>query len=448
MNTIERFIETEKAKPITEITWNGWQLWPYLRVYIGSQIAFEQDRRVNIQKLSFLKIIGAFFYGFFNWFGKYDTIVLTSSNQRKMFQGKYRAGTDLLPGKCLIIEQPTPSHFKRSQVPAVNIVSKVPIYIREALLKPFIKIGRINNEALIESIKNDFNVNVEHRQQFKRFVAQYKVYSNLLKRKKPKQVFVINSYVNMAFVKAANDLNIPTTEIQHGVITEAHYAYNIAQPLDATYYPSNLLTLGSVEKNVFHSNNNFIDQMRVYPIGSFSIDYINSTFKPNRKLEELLKDYNYSVAVTSQDAFEEKIISFISTTAKLNPDVAFVFIPRSGKASDYPQFKNIDNIVFANGLNTYEIIKHCSFHTTITSTCAIESISLGVPNVLMNIEGKAKSYYGDNYNEEKFTWYVTNPDEFGELLRKTGVTEKTIVIASNKSAIIPGFKENLKAWVS
>src|SRR5690606_25309968 len=137
--------------------------------------------------------------------------------------------------------------------------------------------------------------------------------------------------------------------------------------------------------------NFFIDPKNVRPVGSFIIDKTNSDFEMDSKMADLKSGYELSVAFTSQDAYEDAIIPFLKEMATIAPEILFILIPRSGGAENY-DLKAFKNIRFVNWLNTYQIIKNCDVHSTLTSTCAIEAPSLGVPNILLDIDGKATAY--------------------------------------------------------
>ena len=446
MSKIESFIQREKELNVENVVHQGRQIWPILRVYIGSLIVFQKDRRIGISGKS-LSLARYLFYGFKNWFGKYDAIVFTASDQRRILDNLYTDRCDQLPGKNLIVEQPVGKHYPRRRCKSPYLVSKMAFYLREKLLKPFVRVEGIENETVITQFVEASEISFDHINRLKTFYAQYKIYSRFFRRKKPKQVYLINSYINMAIVKAAKDQGITVIEFQHGVINKTHYAYNVIKPFDKSYYPDQLLTFGNQEVSTFDESNHFINPEHVHPVGSFIIDYTNQSFKADDRFGKLAAAYSIRVAITSQDAYEDVIIPFVKTMAEMAPDILFVFIPRLGDETDY-NFESLTNIVFVPWLNTYQIIKNCTFHTTLTSTCAIESPSLGIPNVLMDIDDRATAYYGDVLTSRNFTFYGKTPEACIHLFRNTQIPSSSEIMSTNSDQILTNYNKNIQAWRS
>ena len=441
------FKEIEKKYPVESIKINDIQIWPYLRIYLGFKLIFDIDR-ITFNFKILINFIRTFFYGFFNLFRKYEYIVFSVSEQRKLINNKYVDRFDYIAemlNNTLFFESSLSSHFKKKNIPTKHICSKNILYLFEVIISNiFIRNIKIENEHLIKEISEKYNIDVDYRTLSKRFIAQYKIMKFIIKKIKPKAVFMITPYTNMGYVKALKDNGIKVIELQHGVINFSHPAYNIFKRFDSGLYPDYLLTYGKKEKNVFTDKNYYINKNNVIPIGHFYIDYITNKYKGDKKLKRIVKNYNKIIAVTSQDIFDDDLIPFLKKSADLDKTIIYIFIPRKRTKSYYSKYNFPENMIIADWLNCYEIIIQSDFHSTINSTCAIEAPSMGIQNILLNINNQSKDYYGTILDDRSITSYVNTPEEFVEIINSFKILEKDKVIKSNKDIIVPYFQENCK----
>ena len=118
----------ESRYPVNTITCNGIQVWPLLRfIYFMDKVV---PGYRSTTKFSFVDVILDFFYGFSNFFRKYDYFVFSSKVERKIVNGLYHdklfdtlidcLGAD----KTLYIENPnSPGKYHR-HYPHKNIKTK------------------------------------------------------------------------------------------------------------------------------------------------------------------------------------------------------------------------------------------------------------------------------------------------------------------------------------
>ena len=76
----------------------------------------------------------------------------------------------------------------------------------------------------------------------------------------------------------------------------SHPSYNIFKNLKKYFFPEYFFCFGNNEKKIFTSNNNYIDNNHVFPIGNMYIDYIKEYYKPSKRISKrfinLRKKYN------------------------------------------------------------------------------------------------------------------------------------------------------------
>jgi len=449
MEVFEHFKATEKALPVEMITCNDIQLWPFLRVYLASQLIYGQDRRVKLSGSIALRFLRSFSYGWQNLYGQYDYLLFSSSDQRKPVNGQFVDRMDFIVrqlGDALLLELPTPLHYPIDKLPITSIASRMPLYARERIYMKWPRQQlRMEGEAIIGQVLQKHPAQLPWRHLVKRFLGQYRVMSGLLQRYRPKAIFLITPYTNMGYVKAAKDRGVLVVELQHGAINRGHYAYNIPKPFDTNLFPDYLLTFGEKESAVFEENNFYIDPGKVIPVGSFYIDHMAEHYSGDERFHKMAQGYERTVAVVAQDALEPQYLSFLQSLARLSPETLFILIPRHRPESYYDQFQLPENVRFAGWLNTYAIIAQADFHSTINSTTALEALSLGTPNVLFDVENRANAYFGQILTDARVTHYAATPRNYVEQLHSVPRLPRPEVRAANRHIIVPGYEENLQA---
>lgn len=443
MTPIEEFIEDEKRLDVESVSARGQKVWPYLRVYIGSQILFQKDRRIESKSAIRLQL-RSLFYGFRNIFRRYDYVFITSDEQRKEIDGIWYNRGDFIKEsgkKTLIIEHAINGHKRKSEIASKYIISKASLFLLEFLLsKILFKSNNIQNKEIVDEFVKKYQLDFNSSSQLARYFSQQKVFSFFLKLWKPKKVFLVNSYINMGYVKAAKEKGLEVIEFQHGVIQFPHYAYFVPKLIDGDCYPDYFLSFGNKEKLVFSKDTQFINVDKVIPVGSFYLDYMRSQSSND-------STNNKMISVTSQDAYEDQIVPFIKEAAEKMTDYTFLFIPRNKVEGDYIEVGFPKNVVFDNIKNTFQKIVETSIHTTFTSTCALEAPALGVANVLMNFEGRSEAYYGDVLEDREVTQFVSSVDEFEAVIRNYNYKSRKDIAEKNSFLFIPDFENNLNKFV-
>jgi hypothetical protein len=72
---------------------------------------------------------------------------------------------------------------------------------------------------------------------------------------------------------------------------------------------------------------------------------------------------------------------------------------------------------------------------------------MGVRNIMINIKGYAKSYFGHILNNESVTKYVETPLELVNEIQKLTPTNKWEIIEANSKQITPRYRENLEKYL-
>lgn len=438
-------IETETN--VEEIRYKKIPLWLELRNRFFFKLSIGKESNLVINSNTIIKTITSIFYGFFNWFKSYDAWFLGSDLNRILIDEKYYDKIFDYPAskfnKSLFLELSTKGHYKKKNVYSKYIVSRAPLIIIEKVYSLFINIKKVDLSSYNELCQK-YQININPKYGIKKMISQYKIMKLLLIFKKPKYVFIAPSYNNYGYIKAVKDKGIKVIEIQHGVINKEHFGYNVYAKFDENYFPDYLLTFGEREKSIFYPPNNFINKEKVFPVGSFYIDYINSSYSQSKKQH----NYELTFSVSLQDCeIGGKVVPFIINLAKKHPNYLFLLKPRRTNINDYlSKYKFPDNIKFITQQNIYELIKSTDIHITAYSTCALEAPALGKRNILLNFENKAKEYYGSFLNNNN-THYIENEQQFNTVTAQIKLESENLIKESHKNVMITNYKKNIDDFI-
>ena len=415
--------------------------WSYLRNYYREAQTYTIDGRNNISKK---EIIKQAFYGFKNWFRGYDYIIFSDTSERKFidetwFDIKSDYIAKLL-GKTdtLIIESPFPNHKTINSVFSKKIVSRRLLDIFSLLLEKMNR--KIYTNKVLDKINDFIEIDFNYSAVIDRFDARYKVYKFWFEIVKPKMIFLNCYYDKQYIVKVAKELNIQVVDIQHGLIGESHSAYYSDIKLNNDYLPNSLFVFGKQDKKNI-SQGGIFDRNDICEVGNFYLEYLRNNFTQDEKLSQIIQKYKLSIGVSLQWTVEDKMINFINSVAKKQKDTLFIFIPREYK-DDYKKLDLENNVMFYPKLDCYQIIMHCHYHCTVYSTCAIEAPSLGIPNILVNLDCLTSKYMNNMFNNNT-ACIVNTEDEFMDFIKKDYQLDKIKIIKLNESFFVSNYEENI-----
>ena len=453
--------EIEKNRSILDLKYKGVPIWPTLRLKSFYQIQEQEKGATNItRKLNFtsvLVIFKSFFYGISELFklGQYEYLVFSGSERRKRVDGLYheRVVEGLLAEtNSLLIENPFPlgKHYKKNEIPTKHIMSESILFLGIFILGFFgFKKNELENEQIILEIQKEYDFKINYNRFLLIHEGQYRLIKLLLKYfKKPKAVFFVYSASSMGYIKAFKESNIPVVEIQHGVINKEHNAYNVNTDFGKKLFPDYLLTYGNRELEVFNNPENyFINPTNVRPVGYYLLDkYLNrKTENQNEYIQNYQKKYQKIVAYTHQEVYEKEILDFLIESANLSSKILFLLLPRFD-LKDQPD--NLpENLIVEKNLNIYDCLRFVDIHSTIFSTCAIESLSFGVPNIMYNHKNFSKSYYADILGDPNHTVFIDSPYEFVHAILNHSFESKEYIAAASDNFFKRNFKENIKGFI-
>lgn len=447
-----RKIESRPGLENCKVRFRGksFQVYPWVKSRIfhemmtGKEVLQEKDSGVLWLQIKSL------LYGWWNFFRRYDAWIFTSSAERRLLDGVYFDKLFDFAGnqtglKAWVLElrlfQVYPFRKIASKYASSRSLLMLP---EEVYSRLFLRKIHVENLELLQEIQQELGTHVNVHAVARKYLAQYAIMRFLLKiRKNPKLVCLSVSYTTFGYIRAFREKGIPVIEFQHGLISDEHYAYNYRMPLDSIQFPDYLASIGRFEQSVFANGNTF-PLKQVFPVGSYILDHYQSA-KPERSGAAV-----ETIAVSLQDGEENfAIIPWIIAAATALPGVDFYLKPRRTSIADYQQrFSFPENVHFEEERNIYALMADCDVHTTIYSTCAVEALSLGVPNILVDHNGLAKSQLGNQLLDNPHTYFAKDPADFISFARDLRLPGKEDVIAGNTKNIAHNYRANLKTCIN
>jgi len=454
MSPIEFIKEIETKYNVKSINVNSIELWPFLRVaYYFAFIEKYIDKEKEISLRTKIERVKNFFFGFRNLFKKYEYILFSDTLERRLVDSRYidKIAEVLVSelsnkDKTLIVMDSKNESLSKYCNPWIENIISLDLF--HTLCHLFLLIPQknvINNEFLLKEINKRYNLDVNYRLKISRFFYYVKIFGWFYKIYKPKAIF-INCYYSLthqAALYTAKQMGIKVVELQHGIISKQHPAYNVFTKMDKHFFPDYLFAFGDYVKD----QQNYINPENVLPVGNMYLDYIKNKYKPSEETVKMFsnfkKQYKKIVAISSQSLLENKLIEFLKKSASLSKDILYIFVPRD-LSKDYSYANFPENIIIIKNLNVYQTIKEADFHSTLCSTCALEAPALGVPNILININGLAKNYYSNLLTNRDITKFVDTPEEFVDLILKWQPKGKKEIASLYSGFYKENHKESLK----
>ena len=450
---IEFLKKIENKYDVNSIKVEGIPIWGFLRtpIYVAYGNKYLNMVWASQKSIvpSYLKIIKTIFLSLFVVFRKHKYFFLSESNERKIINTKYfdklcDGIIDVLDQKeCLLSE-----HSVKGKIHCIkdvytkNFISSYLFYYVTKLIP--ISSFKIEGEEILNQILIDHKLNVDYRKRVITFLKFRKLSIFFLKLWKTNAVFVKCYYspLNQGFISAANSLGIKTIELQHGIISENHPSYKIFTNLDKNVFPRWILTNGVIEKNILLNSDHKI-YSKVIPVGNYYLEKIKKKSPIPFELIEPKKRFHRIVAVTLQDTVEDITISFIKEVALMDNKILYLIIPRN-YSDKYEYLRTLDNILINEKLNFYEIIPHVDFHSTVYSTCALESVYFGIPNILLDFDNKSSDFFNNILKRGTSNVYINDTIQFLNAVNRLDTISKENIMEAHQDICSSNYKNNIE----
>ncbi len=414
------FDSVEARSQVSHIKFGSIPVWPVIRMHICLNLLSSETTAPSGYRFRRILVMAkGFFYGILSVVKPLSSIVISSSGLRVNYKSQYydrcfeRLIAHMGSDRTLLIERPSPSHFPKSLCVSRRLMSLGFFYFLSLFVKnPKISIEGQDDLALVlKEMKVSFNVNAF----MTRFYRLYRVFLWFFKLKKPQRIFVTCYYGELAAIIAAKELGIKVIELQHGHLYGGHQAYFPFWQLPQNCIPDEFWAYSECDRDVL-LNSSIYSQSTVRVVGQDFLSVIRDNPILVVDIQEFKKHYKKVVCVTSQYVIESQLVEFIREAALRSPDIGYVFIPRGKLEQSDTDYGFESNVKVSHGHNTYAVIQQCDFHATVFSTCAVEAPFLGVPTILIDLDGLSTQYFGEVLTDTRLFCFVTSPGEFLSIL--------------------------------
>jgi hypothetical protein len=284
------------------------------------------------------------------------------------------------------------NHYKARKTPLVEYLDYILLIskIYETLFHYFIKLTN-EDTKLVEKIDKEFlkefEVDIYLKKNIKKTLALKKIRTNLYKKffKKttPKLIVLPVYYNNYYAIIAAKELNIPVVELQHGIITNSHLAYNYP-PLKrkSNVVPDYILTFGDYWRKKISLP---IESKNIRSIG---FKFFNMQYKKysNYKRKKI-------ITFISQASIGNKLSKIASDLEKkINNEFKIIYKLHPGETRNwkkkYPWLIKNKIKVIHNEIPLYKILAESNILIGVCSTVIYEAIGMKIPKIiLLNLPG-------------------------------------------------------------
>lgn len=222
------------------------------------------------------------------------------------------------------------------------------------------------------------------------FKHDFKTYVELFKKRKPKMIFIVVSYENLAIVAAAKSLGIEVIELQHGTITDYHLGYSYPEKTrlngEIPYFPDKILTFGDYWIN---EENCPISEENIIPIGFSYFEIQSKDFLD-------IKSIDHQVLFISQGVIGKYLSKIAVKFAKYYKNFKIIYklhpgeygnwrenYPELVEASDFDNFEIIDN----SEIPLYKLMAESTYQIGAFSTAIYEGLMFNCKTFIVDVPG-------------------------------------------------------------
>lgn len=261
---------------------------------------------------------------------------------------------------------------------------KIMAKIASKIILPFLDNKKFTNyRFFLEELDSNEILYKKFKEYYIEFGFMYYFYYLLLSFHKPKVIFSVVYYENVAIVSAAKSLDIPVVEVQHGVIYKYHYGYSY--PYDDEKYTNVFPNYIAVFSQYWHKNIPYPKESKLLIFGN---DYLSKN-KQNFKKEN-------SIVVVSQGIIGNYLTKFISKNIedlreykiyfKIHPSEANIWRKNYPILNELSQkYQNLE--IISNQRSIAELQDISKYQIGVFSTAIYEGIERDCDTFLLYVNG-------------------------------------------------------------
>ncbi|MGM0597068.1 MAG: sialyltransferase [Myxococcota bacterium] len=405
----ENFFEMENKYDLLNQEFDQVKVWQLLRMILYYKVALKTGTftKPHAEKIAVKDIIKSFFFFFYASLknplqGNYQKDILVFDHSRKvMVDDEY---VDIYTKYLLEELNPESYDVYESYYLGQHLSKKSHnrkyLDVLSVFSYLYSKLGRVNisqnQKNLIKKLEKEFKqrfgVELHLQPLFEEEILNFKFgfrfYDLLLKKRKPKKIYLVVSYsfYKRPLIAAAKKNGIPTIELQHGTISPYHLGYNFPGSKELDYFPDYFHSFGDYWTNIVN--------MPLPPENIINRGFAH--FRAQKNKFGRLNKNSRQVLLVSQGAIGRQLSTFAYEAALIMPDYQFVHklhpeeysiwqsdYPALVKASELPNFTVIDH----NKNNLYEYFSESSTLIGVFSTALYEGLAFGCNTFVVDLPG-------------------------------------------------------------
>lgn len=342
----------------------------------------------------------------------------------------------------------TQEYIKSKDIESKNILQLDYFSIFSLLFKNRFKFNKKDEKYVKDlelKINNEFWVNIDIYNKVKNEIASFNIFYKhiykFLKRKRPKIIFEVVSYwlIVRALNKASKELNIPTIELQHGVIDKYHLGYSMwdQKNIKLNYFPDYIFTWWDYWNSVCN-----------YPENTKLISTWFPYFELNKSKYNINKQQEKNIIVISQWAIWEDLSKQVYEVAKELKDYTFYYKLHPWEFhkidNEFSFLKELENIKIITWAKTvYDLFEICSIQIWAFSTAIYEWLWFWLKTIVFDLPWVE---YLDDLVEKDIVKKIDNPSDCIDIIKNKYFWKSNDFESESffKSKAIDNMLENIK----
>ena len=432
-DNISKIEYIEDNYPVNKIRVSNVGMWMYLRNVIWDQLENNNIHNSKSTITNGIKAVKNYYWNYKNRNNDNNYILFTDTYEEVMVNNypidrlMYDVAEELQDNLSVVLN-PMGANHKNSAIYTNNKYMSSHYFTFGMPKKHNIK-----GKNVLDEIIDYLNISIDYKNLINRFIMYYNRTYNFLEKSKPEKI-IINCYhtsLHQAVILSANTLQIPTYEIQHGLISKRHFPYNFSNCLDSNFLPKYLFAFGRYVENCIG------DEYKKYvEIISTGNTYLDTCIKNNQEsdpdekgIKNIIaksKSYEKMILISHQDSIADELNLFIKELANKEKDVLFVYSMRNKNTQKISYINNQDNIIINDDVSIYTMAKYCDIHLSVYSTFILESLYMGIPNILININNISQQYIADIIKDDNII-ILNSVDEVSSAINNNQFEDTNII---------------------
>jgi hypothetical protein len=406
---MDYFTDLEQELGLLKYEVSGVKIWQYLRTRIFLRLAYEKGiyGLAHTKKIGFFDLLKAFpsllFYSVFSnpLCGYYKKDILIFNSGRKInvdnnlidiytkhltddFKtDEYEIIEELFENKHLTREFKNRTHEDYIQIVKI-IKSKFSLFKFNADECEFIRVIEMR-------FQKDLKVKIDLCNLFRNgclfFLSDFKIYRKILKKRKPKRIFLVSAYTNKkAIIAAAKAEGVECVEIQHGVINNNSIGYYYADMESVEYFPDKIYVFGQYWKDAVK-----------FPLKDKNI-YVNGFPFLKMQIEKYKNEIKNKsqILIISQGTIGRQLSKIIFEGIQELEEYELVYKLHPGEygrwRTEYPELMNLSKlsnvrVIENDDENLHHYLSKSRYVIGVYSTAIYEALAFDCQIMVVNLPG-------------------------------------------------------------